>query len=264
MELRAELEVATEIAREAGRLLLASFGTPGGAGRAKGIKDIITDADVASERLVVQRLAEAFGDDGVVAEEGSRGRAVSGRRWFIDPLDGTVNYSHGIPIWCVSLSLFEGERPVLGVIHDPIRQATFSSVLGGGASLNGKNLRCSQVERAAEAIVHITVDFADEGKLVGLAELQTLAPSIMRVRQIGSVALALAYTAAGLFDAVVHRVANPWDLGAGVLMVQEAGGCASDLEGRPYTETTESALAAATEMLHSELLDRLPHPVTPE
>jgi myo-inositol-1(or 4)-monophosphatase len=263
MDLQAELDIATAAAEEAGSLLLARFRTAAAQGRPKGVQDVVTEADVASERHIAERLAMAFPHDGLVAEEGSRGRSLTARRWLVDPLDGTVNYSRGVPIWCVSIALFEGSRPILGVIHDPVCGETFQAVEGQGAHASGNVLATSSVRHPSRALVHITVDYGG-GTLAGLEELNALAPKIFRPRHLGSVALALAYVATGRFDAVVHRFASPWDYGAGVLLVQEAGGAVSDLTGAPYTDQTVAVVAAGTDSLHRELLDALSEPAARE
>lgn len=261
--LEADLEIATEIARETGNVLLSYFGSDRVAAQSKGERDIVTAADLASERLLVQRLSESFPGDGVVGEEGARLRAQSDRRWLIDPLDGTVNYAHGIPIWCVSIALFEGATPVLGVVHDPIRAETFHGAQGAGVRCNGTPISCGPVREAALAVVHMTIDFNERSQLEGLEDIQVIAPRVMRTRNIGSAALALAYVAAGRLDAMIHRFANAWDYGAGALLVQEAGGSVTGVDGEPYTDRTFAVAAAATTELRRELLSFLRGPGQP-
>jgi myo-inositol-1(or 4)-monophosphatase len=261
--LQADLNAVTDIAREAGEILLSYFGTDRLATRAKGDRDVVTAADLASEHLLLQRLSDAFPGDGVVGEEGTRVPASTGRRWLIDPLDGTLNFAHGIPIWCVSVALFEGAIPILGVVHDPIRAETFSGARGLGAWCNGSPAMCSEVRRAASAVVHLTIDFNERSLLEGLEDIRLLAPRVMRTRNIGSAALALAYVAAGRLDAMLHRFANAWDYGAGAFLVQEAGGSTSGIDGEPYTDQTFAIAAAATPELRAELLSLLRDPNRP-
>lgn len=244
-----ELEIAVDIARQAAGLILTYIGSDRMEARAKGDKDVVTAADTASEALITSHIREAFPDDGLVAEEGSSAPARSGRCWYIDPLDGTVNFAHGLPIWCVSISLFEDDQPVLGVIADPVVRETFAAGRGMGAYLNGQPIASSGVSDPDNAFVHLTIDFNPESLWVGLHDIGILAPRVLRTRNIGSAALALAYVACGRFDAMVHRMANTWDYGAGVLLVEEAGGVVTQADGSPYRTGATAVVAAATDSL---------------
>lgn len=253
VSLTGDLEIAAIIAEEAGDLVLSYFRSDRLDTRAKGDRDLVTRADMESERLIRDRLGAAFPEDGLVGEEGTDRESASGRHWFVDPVDGTLNYAHGLPIWCVSLSLFEGGRPVLGVIRDPLRGETFTAARGHGVRCNEAVVETSGVTRLTDALVHLTIDFNEESLRAGLEDIQVLAPRVLRTRNIGSAALALAYVAAGRLDAMLHRYAHPWDYGAGVLMVEEAGGAVTDLDVRPYTSATEALVAGATPALRSAL-----------
>lgn len=252
-----DIDTITAIAREAGTVALSYFRSDRMEAREKGERDVVTAADIAAERLIVDRIRKAFPRDGIVAEEGSEAVSQGGRVWYIDPLDGTLNYSRGIPIWCVSIGLFEDGKPALGVIHDPTRDETFTATAGDGAWRGGARLRCSNVTNPADAFVHLTVDFKDPHLLVGLDDLRLLAPIVLRTRNIGSAALALAYVAAGQLDAMIHRSASTWDYCAGIALVQEAGGVVTSMSGEPYVEGEESMLAAATPELHEAILAHL-------
>lgn len=248
-----ELEIASDVAREAGDILLSYFDSDHLKIRAKGERDLVTAADTASERFVAERLRHHFPDDGLVAEEGSQRVSRGGRTWYVDPLDGTLNYARGVPMFSVSLSLFQDERPVLGVVHDPIRGELFSARAGLGARLNGVPVAVSGVTKLVDAFVHMTIDFHEESLWAGLRDIKAVAPRVLRTRNLGSAALALAYVAAGRFDAMIHRYASPWDYGAGMLLVQEAGGVATALSGEPYTAAHRSVLATCTRVVHDEL-----------
>lgn len=249
MSLETELEAAAGIAREAGQLILTYVRGDRMDARAKGQKDVVTAADTASEALVSTRIRTLFPGDGIVAEEGTSEPASSDRRWYVDPLDGTVNFAHRLPIWCVSISLFEGDQPILGVIHDPVLNETFTAARGKGASLNGQPIATSGVSQPEDAFVHLTIDFNPESLWAGLEDIRILAPGVLRTRNIGSAALALAYVACGRFDAMVHRLANTWDYGAGVLLVREAGGSVSQVDGSTYRAEASAVVAASTEDL---------------
>lgn len=254
-----ELEATAEIAREAGRLILTYVEGDRMQARVKGERDVVTAADTASEALISDRIREAFPGDGVVAEEGTTEPASTGRIWYIDPLDGTLNFAHRLPIWCVCLSLFEGDFPVLGVIHDPILNETFTATTGQGAFLNGHSIETSGVSRLDDAFVHLTIDFNPESLQFGLQDVHTLAPRVLRTRNIGSAALALAYVACGRFDAMVHRLAHTWDYGAGVRLVEEAGGAVTQVNGAPYTAETTEVVAAATDALREQICSLIQH-----
>lgn len=256
-----DLTRATSIAIEAGHILTSYFRSDAMDARAKGERDVVTRADTESEALVAERLRAAFPSDALVGEEGANRSSGGTRRWFIDPLDGTLNYSHGLPLWCVSLALFEGNQPVLGVVHDPLRDETFTALAGQGAWLNGQILATSGETRMEEALVHLTIDFHETSLLAGLRDIQALAPRVLRTRNIGSAALALAYIAAGHLDAMVHRMANAWDYGAGVLLVREAGGRVTDMGGAPYTVETVALVAGATQGLQEAVRRTLRVPV---
>ena len=244
-----ELAATIDIATEAAELVLSYVGGNDLDVQAKGVGDVVTAADTASESLIASRLKELFPDDGVVGEEGANVQSASGRTWYVDPLDGTVNFSRSLPLWCVSLALFEGDEPLLAVIRDPITRETFSARRGAGSFCNGARISTSRVESLPESIVHITVDLKDLGDSAGLDDIIALSPRVLRTRNIGSAALALAYVAAGRFDAMIHRFAHSWDYAAGVLLVQEAGGVVTDLRGARYTPRTPDVCAAANSTL---------------
>lgn len=257
MLVKDELAAAVDIATEAAALVLSYFGGDHVDIRAKGLGDVVTAADTASERLILSRLNARFPGDGVVGEEGADVESQSGRTWYVDPLDGTLNFSRGLPIWCVSLALFEGDQPLFAVICDPITGETYSAQHGMGAYCNGTRMRSSAVRDLSDSVVHITVDLKDLGESAGLDDIVAVSPRVLRTRNIGSAALALAYVAAGRFDGMLHRFANAWDYAAGVLLVQEAGGVVSDLRGDAYTPRTRAVCAAASQGLATALLTLL-------
>jgi myo-inositol-1(or 4)-monophosphatase len=257
MQLQKQLDAAAQIAREAGEILLSYSGSDRIDVQTKGLRDVVTAADFSAEKHILSRLRDQFAGDGVVAEEGGAVESESGRRWYVDPLDGTVNYSRGIPIWCVSMALMEGGKPVLGVVYDPIRDEMFTAVSGHGARCNGLLIRCSNPDSLSATYVHVTIDFNQSSMLEGIDDITAVAPRVLRTRNIGSAALALAYVAAGRFDAMLHRYANTWDYAGGVALIAEAGGVVSDMEGRPFSETSVTMVAAANEKVHSGLLDLL-------
>jgi myo-inositol-1(or 4)-monophosphatase len=252
------LRAAIEIAREAGDLLLRYFGSRELGAREKGPRDIVTEADTASETLVRTRLQDRFARDGIVGEEGTAISPEHDGQWLVDPLDGTLNFARSIPMWCVSIAFFRGDQPVVGVVHDPIRAETFAAAAGGGAFVNGEPLNTSELSDASQAVVQVTVDFSDANMILGLHDLNAIAPRVLRTRNYGSAALTLAYLAAGRIDVMAHRLANAWDYGAGALLVREAGGIITELEGGPYSVHTRAILAACTPEVHKQILHIIP------
>lgn len=249
MDRSTELQRACQIAEEAGDLVTSYFRTGRIGTQAKGWRDVVTAADIASETLISGLIKDHFDGDGIVAEEGTNVPSETGREWYLDPVDGTLNFSRGLPIWCVSMALFDDSGPLLGVIRDPAERTTFSAYRGWGAWCNGERMRTSGVKAMDEALVHVTVDFQDGSLQQGLEDLSRLAPRVLRTRNIGSAALALAYVAAGYFDALLHRHAHTWDYGAGVLMIEEAGGSVTDMSGSAYSKDTVALVAGASKEL---------------
>ena len=263
VESRQDIAIVRDIAREGGSVLLSYFRSASVDVWAKGDRDVVTAADFAVEELVRRRLREAFPGDGVRGEEGTAVTTAASRVWCIDPLDGTLNFSRGLPMWCVSISLFVGDSPRLGVIFDPLGDECFAASSGSGAWLNDAPLATSGLARADDALVHLTVDFHDESRDEGLKDLVKVAPRVLRTRNFGSAALGLAYVACGRLDAMLHRHAYEWDYGAGVVLVREAGGSVSDLSGREYGMETRAVAVASTEDLRRSILGIIRNGGTP-
>ncbi len=224
------LEVAVRAARMAGELLLERF--QAGPEREVSSKstptDLVSEADLASERAIRVLLAELRPEDGFLGEEGDDVASSSGLRWVVDPLDGTVNYLFGIPQWCVSVAVQDGEgSSLVGAIYDPCREELFTGVRGESPTLEGSAGRRTLASPLREelATAMVATGFAYDAK-VRAAQAEVLAKLIPRVRDIrrfGSAALDLAWTAAGLYDAYFERTVKPWDIAAGTLLCEAAG-----------------------------------------
>ncbi len=252
------LPFALDTARRAGSLLCDFYHRQHIIGRKSTEIDLVTEADVASERLIVEAIRSSFPDHAILAEEGLgtiRGEPVSVRYlWLVDPLDGTINYAHGYPVWGVTLALAEEGRVILGVTHAPLRGETFWAERGRGAWLDGNRLQVSGVARMREALV--ATGFAyQRATLVdnNLAEFEAVMPRVQGVRRAGAALLDLADLAAGRLDAYWEMHLNPWDWAAGSLLVEEAGGTVTDMQGAPWTLDSPT-LAASNGLLHGELL----------
>jgi myo-inositol-1(or 4)-monophosphatase len=223
--LERELSVALAAAEIAAALLRERSGAD--RVREKGRADLVTAVDEAAERAIVEVIREAFPDDLVIAEEFSGSeRAVAGRRWIVDPLDGTVNYVHGHPFSCVSIGFVDDAGPAVGVINAPFLGEVYEATRGGGARLNGTEIRVSTVSEASAALLATGFPFkpgkgdpAEYLRMVG-AMLSTT----HGVRRAGAAALDLAYVAAGRVEGFFEVGLSPWDVAAGIVIVREAGG----------------------------------------
>lgn len=239
------LEVAIEAAREAGGILLAEYARPVKISY-KGDVDIVTQADRRSEDAVVARLRTHFPKHIIVAEEGTGHEHLGGSpaaryRWYVDPLDGTTNFAHGYPCFAVSIALAEAaadgsdtEELLAGVVFNPISNEMFTAARGEGAYLNQKRIAVSKVERLASSLVGTGFPTHKRTSSPNIQYYWQFTLASHGVRRDGSAALDLCMVACGRFDGFWEFGLKPWDTAAGVLIVQEAGGQVSDLEGRPY------------------------------
>ena len=249
-----DLELAEAVAREAGRVLVERFGGPAEALAAKSSPtDMVSEADRAAERLLVERLGQNRPRDGILGEEGARVTGTSGRRWVVDPLDGTTNYLYGQPSWAVSIALEDDSGVQLGVVHAPVLGETYVAERGGGARLEGRRLAVREPAGIDSALVGTGFGYAAALRARQAERLRTILPKVRDIRRGGSAALDLAWVAAGRLDAYWEHGLNPWDLAAGALLVTEAGGALEPLEGEPPGIAAASAalLPALVELLRA-------------
>ena len=222
--------------------------------REKAPRDLVTDADLASERAVREVIAAHYPEHGILGEEAPTPAALDRPFcWVVDPLDGTINYAHGNPCYGVSIAVASGGRLLAGVVFDPERDECFAAASGEGAWLNGAPMAVSRVEAVEEALVAVSFPPLVSAEAPDVRAFLTVAPHCQAVRRTGSAALNLAYVACGRFDAHWAHEIHPWDSAAGVLLVQEAGGVATGGDGRPYELAAGDYLAAATPDLHAAL-----------
>jgi myo-inositol-1(or 4)-monophosphatase len=241
-----------EIAREAGALLMTYF-----ARRVKveykGDVDLVTEADRVSEALIVERIQARWPRHGIMAEEGTRAPASADYSWYVDPLDGTTNFAHGFPVFCVSMGLeHKGER-IAGVIYDPTRDELFSAEKGSGAWLNQRRIHVSKVSTLAESLVATGFPSHKRHKNPNIHFYHQITLRTHGVRRAGSAALDLACVACGRFDGFWEFNLNPWDTAAGVLLVEEAGGKVTDFSGGPFRIESREVMAS-NGLLHADLL----------
>jgi myo-inositol-1(or 4)-monophosphatase len=229
-DLTAARNLAIELAVAAGLLQLGRRSTVVVGATKAHANDLVSDVDLASERLIVDGISAEWRGDGILAEEGSATPGTSGWRWVIDPLDGTRNYLTGAGPWSVCIALEQDDVTRVAVVHDPVAGETFSAVAGAGAQLCGAPLRVSSTARVDEAIVGLSFDPSPGTKrrMVGL--LAALLPAVGDVRRVPA-ALDLAYAAAGRFDAALMVDTKPWDVAAGLLIAAEAGAVVGGVPG---------------------------------
>jgi myo-inositol-1(or 4)-monophosphatase len=246
------LDTALDIAREASALL-ADYGRRRIGFDLKGEHDLVTDADRASERLIVDRLRREYPSHAIVAEEGGGHAGASEYCWYVDPLDGTTNFAHGFPVYNVSIGLERAGELIAGVIADPTRGEVFSAEAGGGAFLDGERIHVSKVARLTEALAGTGFPSRKRHKNVNVHFFHQVSMETHGVRRAGAAALDLAYVACGRLDMFWEFSLNPWDVAAGVLLIREAGGVCSDMRGAPLQLRAENILAD-NGLVHAETL----------
>jgi myo-inositol-1(or 4)-monophosphatase len=254
--LSADLELAERAARAAGDVLMSYYGrAPSGLDSKSSDTDLVSDADIEAERTIRELLERERPEDGLVAEEGSRAEAESGRRWIVDPLDGTVNFLYGIPVWAVSVALEDADGLAAGVVHSPVNGETFLAERGGGARLTvdgdpePRLLRVRQCTALARAMVATGFSYEPERRARQAEVAARLLPLARDIRRAGAAAIDLAWLAAGRVDAFYEQGLSRWDWAAGHLLVEEAGGVLGWLDDEPRT-----LVAAASQELLDELL----------
>lgn len=245
------VHVAEGIARDAGALL-RRFYEKGVATEYKGDVDLVTEADRASEKLIREKLTAAFPTHGIYGEEGTREQLESEYRWYVDPLDGTTNFAHGFPAFCVILGLerraaglaadADGEM-VAGVVFDPLRNESFVAERGKGAWLNGKRVHVSKTKTLAESLTATGFPSRKRHGSPNVHFYQEITLRSHGVRRAGSAGLDLAYVACGRLDGFWEFNLNPWDTSAGVLLVEEAGGTVTHFDGGKFTMDSREVLA---------------------
>lgn len=252
------LETCEEAARAGGEQLLAwrgHFQT-----REKGIADLVTDADIASQRAIQAVIASRYPDHAFIGEEQSAGATVrepDQYAWIVDPLDGTTNYVHGYPNYAVSVALARGSHLLAGVIYDPLRNECYTAADGFGAWCNGARLHSTDADKLADALVAVSLParvHRDSPDLLDFIEVVQLAQG---VRRTGSAALNLAQVASGALDAFWAAHIHPWDVAAGVLLVREAGGVVTARDGGEFDLWNPHFVASASAALQGELLRAL-------
>jgi myo-inositol-1(or 4)-monophosphatase len=250
------LELAVRAARDAGRIQLEAFDKPHTVDF-KGETDLVTEVDRACEEAIYSLLRGAFPSHDFLLEESDTSRTGSPCLWVVDPLDGTTNYTHGYPHFCCSIGLQHEGSTVLGVVYDPVRGDLFTALKGSGAFLNGNRIQTSDEDRLIRCLM--ATGFPNDIRTARDKNLRRFARVLLLVRSLrrsGSAALDLCYIAAGRLDGYWVLTLAPWDATAGILMVEEAGGCVTDFRGAP-THLHSKALVASNGKIQEQLLGLL-------
>jgi myo-inositol-1(or 4)-monophosphatase len=243
----------SEIAREAGALLMHHFNQRVRI-EYKGEADLVTIADREAEILIRERIKSRWPMHDILGEEGGLDSHGNDYRWYVDPLDGTTNFAHGFPVFCVSLAIeFKGKR-VAGVIYDPTRDELFAAEHGSGAFLNGARISVSKTTRLAESLVATGFPSHKRHANPNIFFYHQVTLKTHGVRRAGSAALDLCCVASGRFDGFWEFNLNPWDTAAGVLLVEEAGGKVTDMSGGPFKLASRETLAS-NDLIHPALLE---------
>ena len=246
------LDAALEIAREAGDILRADYARSGEV-RFKGVVNLVTDTDLASQDLIFRRLSARFPGHEFLAEEGLRELGGSEFRWVFDPLDGTTNFAHRFPFFCVSLALERRGELVCGVVHNPISGETFRAERGGGAFLGEKPIRVSSVDNLDRTLVATGFPYDIRETRANMVHHDAFLLRTQGVRRCGSAAIDLCYVACGRFDGFWEMKLSPWDTAAGALILREAGGRITDFQGRPV-DIYKPEVCASNGLVHEAML----------
>jgi myo-inositol-1(or 4)-monophosphatase len=252
------LNIAVRAARRAGSIInRAALDGSGYEVRSKRLNDFVTRVDHAAEEAIIETVRKAYPDHAVLAEESGTTAGHAEYQWVIDPLDGTTNFIHGFPQYCVSIAIRHREALAHGVIYDPLKNELFTASKGRGAFLNDRRMRVSKCLRLSDALVGTGFPFKEVSRLeLYTNQLKQMMQKSAGVRRAGAAALDLAYVACGRLDAFWELGLSPWDMAAGALMIQEAGGLVGDLHGEDgYLECGE--ICAATPKVFPQLLEIL-------
>ncbi len=214
--------------------------------------DLVTEADLEAEKMIISMIRKRHPDHSFLAEEGGESGERSDYLWVIDPLDGTNNFAYGLPLFGVSIALLKNKEPVLGVINIPSFNQLFQAVKGGGSTMNGKPVRVSRRKRIDEVLMFYDSEFFKK-KSEMMASLNSVMEKVFRIRMLGAATIHFTQIALGNADAWAEHTTTPWDISAGCLLIEEAGGKVTDLEGNPWTPWSKNMLVS-NGMAHDELL----------
>jgi len=249
---RSPLEVAGTAAREAGKLLLTHFGSVKKVKR-KSAGNLVTEADILSEKLIVDFLRKEYPHFGILSEESNSATSISGYTWVVDPLDGTNNYTYGIPFFCVNIALVRDRDILVGVTYDPVRDELFEAQAGEGAYINESPIRVTSITSLKKSLISLDLGYSHDLGRKMLETINQLWGQVHCVRLMGSSSLGIAYVACGRVSLYFHRYLFPWDIASGLLMVREAGGEVVDWQGETANIGSVELIASNRKLLHEFL-----------
>lgn len=254
--MRDYLEVAVEAAKLGGEVLKQFYGQAKKI-EYKGETNIVTEVDKRSEKLIVELLSSRFPKHSILAEEGTDMARPSEFKWIIDPLDGTTNYAHDYPIFCVSVALEKNGEIVVGAVYQPILEELFVAEKGNGAYLNGRKIQVSRVDKLRRALLSTGFPYDIlENPGQAMQQFSGFVDTAQAVRRDGAAALDLCYVAMGRFDGFWEVRLKPWDSAAGVLIITEAGGTVTDFQGAPYS-IYKDEIAVSNGLIHDQMCEVL-------
>src|SRR5262245_24777427 len=248
------LNFAIRVARDAGALLRDRLGTDIGIAH-KGSIDLVTEVDLASEKLIREAISTFYPRHEILAEEGGLAESSSEYRWVVDPLDGTTNYAHGYPMFCISIALEHKGEAVLAVVYDPMREELFAAERGAGATLNNRSIRVSHTDDLMQSLLSTGFPYdIKTSRLTNLDHWANFAMNAQALRRDGAAALDLCYVACGRFDGFWELNLSPWDMAAGALIVSEASGRVSDFNGGAYS-SYKPEIIASNGLIHDRMIE---------
>ncbi|MDP8253050.1 MAG: inositol monophosphatase family protein [Candidatus Kaelpia aquatica] len=252
MNLKKILKSSQRVALNAGDYVLSNLGRVKNI-EFKGERNLVTEVDRKSEEIIKSYLLKKYPDFNFVGEE-SGGDADSEYCWLVDPIDGTNNFSHTFPVFCVSIALLKDKKPVLGVIYDPTRKEVFSAISKDGAYLNGKRISVSKIDQISRSLVAtgFHYEFKDQAD-TNIEHCSNFIYHTQGVRRCGAAALDLAYVASGRLDGFWELGLNPWDTAAGILLIEEAGGKVTQMDGEVFSPFYPN-IVSSNGLLHQEML----------
>lgn len=245
-------KIAVEAALESGLFIKRSVGKISSVSY-KGRDNIVTDVDKTSEKMIVKKILSVFPGHSILAEEGKPLESNSSYRWVIDPLDGTTNFAHAFPFFCVSIALEKDGESILGVVYDPMREELFVAEQGNGSSLNGKRITVSNVKKLGGSFLATGFSYGITPKDRNIVYFKKLLVKTLAIRRAGSAALDLCYVACGRFDGYWEMSLHPWDIAAGVIIVKEAKGIVTKFDGESCSNYDRSILATNGH-IHKEMI----------
>lgn len=246
---RSAIEVSVEAARRAGEVIKDRFLTDKEI-RFKGRADIVTDVDLAAERIILDLVQSEYPQFSILSEESNPIETGSPFTWVVDPIDGTRNFAEGIPHFCVVVALAKGSDMVVGVTYDPIKEETFSAEIGRGAMLNGEAISVSSRSEIPDCVLGFDLGYVDDKAATALDMIRSLWPGFQTMRLMGSSALGMAYAAAGRVDLYFHHSLSPWDSASGLLLAREAGGNVVDRQGKDANLFTPSVIVSSNHLIN--------------